>query len=158
MDNSTNSGKPLAFNPSGVAAPPPTYSHIAITPVLPKTRLITLAGQVGIDPQTSGVPTDFVKQVELAYANLLNCLRAAGATPRDIIHVRHYIVNGQTGGEADSSEIIDRGWSSLWMEFMDKVGEGYRPPDTVLGVASLAKKELLYEVEAWAIVHDVSKL
>jgi hypothetical protein len=37
---------------------------------------------------------------------------------------------------------------------MDKDGEGHRPPDTVLGVAALATKELLYECEVWAIVHS----
>ena len=36
---------------------------------------------------------------------------------------------------------------------MDKEAEGYRPPDTVLGVAALATKDILYECEVWAIVH-----
>ena len=40
------------------------------------------------------------------------------------------------------------------MEFMDKEAGGHRPPDTVVGVARLATKEILYEVEAWAIVHQ----
>jgi enamine deaminase RidA (YjgF/YER057c/UK114 family) len=80
-------------------------------------------------------------------------LKAAGATPRDIIHVRHYIVQDTGDAEADSVDVVDRGWAPLWIEFMDTEGGGHRPPDTVLGVASLAKKHLLYEVEVWAIVH-----
>jgi len=48
---------------------------------------------------------------------------------------------------------VERGWGPLWCEMMDKEADGHRPPDTVLGVASLAKKELLYEVEVWAVIH-----
>lgn len=35
---------------------------------------------------------------------------------------------------------------------MDKEAGGHRPPDTVVGVASLAKKDILYECEVWAVV------
>jgi enamine deaminase RidA (YjgF/YER057c/UK114 family) len=38
------------------------------------------------------------------------------------------------------------------MEYMDKEADGHRPPDTVVGVASLAKKELLYECEVMAMI------
>jgi enamine deaminase RidA (YjgF/YER057c/UK114 family) len=48
-------------------------------------------------------------------------------------------------------DVVDRGWGEIWMEFMDKEAGGHRPPDTVVGVASLAKKSLLYECEVWAI-------
>lgn len=37
---------------------------------------------------------------------------------------------------------------------MDKEADGHRPPDTVLGVAALATKNILYECEVWAIVHS----
>lgn len=36
---------------------------------------------------------------------------------------------------------------------VDRAADGHRPPDTVIGVASLAKSEILYECEVWAIVH-----
>lgn len=36
---------------------------------------------------------------------------------------------------------------------VDRAAAGHRPPDTVVGVASLAKSDILYECEVWAIVH-----
>jgi len=147
-----HSGKPQAFNPPNVPKPPPTYSQVAITPLLPTSRLITLAGHVGQDPITGAVVESFDAQVKLAYQNILNSLKAAGATPRDIIHVRHYIVKDTGRVGVASEQELTKAWGRYWMEFMDKEGEGHRPPDTVVGVACLAVKESLYECEAWAVV------
>jgi enamine deaminase RidA (YjgF/YER057c/UK114 family) len=125
-----------------------------VTPLLPSAKLVTLAGQTGWNTSSDEkLPFDFIAQVKLSYKNVLNCLKAAGATPRDIVHVRHYIVKETGDSELDAKDVVDRGWADLWIEFMDKEGEGHRPPDTVLGVASLATKDLLYEVEVSAIVN-----
>lgn len=142
MTSDTRSKIPQTFNPSNLPTPPPTYNQVSVVPILPSSKLVTLAGQCGISPDTGDVPTDFVSQVKLAYVSVLNGLRAAGAAPRDIIHVRHYIVHNTGDNDLDSKELIDRGWGALWMEFMDRDADGHRPPDTVLGVASLAKEEL----------------
>ena len=150
-DNDPN--KPHAFNPPGVPIPPPTYSQMSITPILPTSKLVTLAGQVGLDSKTNKVADGFDAQVKLAYVNILNALKAAGATPRDIIHVKHFIVKDTGRVGVESEEELTRVWGHHWMEFMDREGEGHRPPDTVLGVAALATEELLYECEVWAIVH-----
>lgn len=153
MASSAEADKPLTFNPSAVRLPPPTFQHVAITPLVPTSKLITLAGQVGSNPATGDLPESFVEQVKSAYVNVANCLKASGASPRDIIHVRHYFVQDTGNAQVDDKELIDRGWGPLWMDFMDREANGHRPPDTVLGVASLAKKALLYEVEVWAVVH-----
>jgi len=154
MADNVAPNKPQSFNPPNVATPPPTYNQVAITPLLPTSKLITLAGQTGVDPTTGEqVSDDIVGQARQAYRNIANCLKAAGASPRDIIHVRHYIVNDSGNSATDQIEIVERGWGDVWIEFMDREGEGFRPPDTVLGVASLAKKGILYECEVWAIVH-----
>lgn len=150
-------GQPRTFNPANVPAPPPTYNQVATTPLAPTSELITLAGQVGIDPQTRHIPGDFVSQARIACRNVQACLAAAGATPRDIVHVRHYIVHKTGNADLDALEIFDRGWGPVWMEFMDREADGHRPPDTVLGVAALAGKSLLYEVEVWAIRHARAK-
>ncbi|MCJ1443621.1 MAG: hypothetical protein MMC23_004120 [Stictis urceolatum] len=149
-----DSMKPKTFNPSNVPTPPSTYNQVAVTPLVPGSKLVTLAGQTGIDPSTRNISSVLVDQVRVAYTNVSNCLKAAGATPRDIIHVRHYIVQSTGSTETDSVEVVERGWGPLWEEFMDGEADGHRPPDTVLGVASLAKKALLYEVEVWAIVQS----
>ena len=154
MASSDHSNKPRSFNPTTVATPPSTYNHVAITPILSSSKLITVAGQTGSDPKTSKVTSGEVKQqAQQAYQNVLNCLAAAGASPRDIVFVRHYIVKTTGNPEVDGTDVVERGWGEPWVEFMDREADGHRPPDTVVGVASLAKSYLLYEVEVWAIIH-----
>lgn len=68
--------------------------------------------------------------------------------------VKHYIVKETGDAEVDRLDVVDRGWGELWMEFMDRTADGHRPPDTVVGVASLAKSDILYECEVWAIVNQ----
>ena len=81
------------INPSDVAAPKPTYSHVAITPLsTTATKLITIAGQIGTGPSGS-VPSDLRSQISNAYTNVENCLSAAGAKKTDIVKVTHYCVN-----------------------------------------------------------------
>lgn len=66
--------------------------------------------------------------------------------------VKHYIVKETGDPDVDRMDVVDRGWGELWMEFMDKHADGHRPPDTVVGVASLAKSDIRYECEVWAVV------
>jgi enamine deaminase RidA (YjgF/YER057c/UK114 family) len=68
--------------------------------------------------------------------------------------VRHYIVDRTGDEEIDALPIVERGWGSVYEQFMDFHGDGHRPPDTVVGVASLATKELLYECEVTALFHE----
>lgn len=149
----SKSNQPHTFNPPGVPAPPPSYSHVAVTPLLPTSKLITLAGLTGCDPASLDNPKTVPEQAPIAYAKIKTCLAAAGATPRDIVQVKHYIVKETGDFEVDKLDVVDRGWADLWIQFMDKEADGHRPPDTVVGVASLAKKDILYECEVWAVVH-----
>lgn len=136
------SSLPQTFNPASVPAPRPSYSHICTTPLSPTTKLITVAGQIGIDPTTSTVPASFAAQVSAALTNLGACLAAAGATTRDVVKVTQYVV------DYDPTE---RARASLYGEFMGD----HRPPSTLVGVACLAEPELSYEIEAMAVVTTV---
>jgi enamine deaminase RidA (YjgF/YER057c/UK114 family) len=107
---SHDSNKPHAFNPPDVPEPPPTYSQVSVTPLLPTSKLITLAGQVGLDGKTHKVVEGFDAQVKVAYQNILNALKAAGATPRDIIHVKHYIVKDTGRVGVESEDELTRVW------------------------------------------------
>lgn len=147
------SNKPQASNPPDVPQPPPTYSQLCITPLVPTSRLITLAGQTGLQSDGS-IASDISDQARDTYKSILACLKAANATPRDITFVRHYIVKESGDKEKDKLDVVDRGWGEVWMEFMDKEADGHRPPDTVVGVASLAKARLLYECEVVAVVSE----
>jgi enamine deaminase RidA (YjgF/YER057c/UK114 family) len=146
------SNQPRTFNPSDVPLPPPSYNQVAVTPLLPTSRLITLAGMTGCDPASTSNPQTLIEQAPIAYNNIRKALQAAGAAPRDIVQVKHYIVTTTGVPEIDKVDVVDRGWADLWCKFMDKEAGGHRPPDTVIGVASLAKKEILYECEVWAVV------
>lgn len=68
------------------------------------------------------------------------------------VQVRHYIVKETGDKEQDAKDVADRGWGEEWMQFMDQNAAGHRPPDTVVGVACLAKKEFLYECEVTALI------
>lgn len=91
MTSNADSTKPRTFNPEGVWAPPPTYNHVAVTPLLPSSRLITLAGMTGCDPARTDNPNTVQEQAPIAYENIRRALAAAGATPRDIVQVRAYM-------------------------------------------------------------------
>jgi enamine deaminase RidA (YjgF/YER057c/UK114 family) len=127
------------INPADVRPPHPIYSHVQVTPISPTSSLITIAGQIGVPPDSAAAAATFAEQVEIALDNLRKCLAAAGATPADIIKVTHYIVN---------LDPKDRSRLEAYTKF---IGD-HRPPSTLVGVAALAWPELLYEVEAMAIV------
>lgn len=77
-----------------------------------------------------------------------------GATERDIIHVRHYVVKESGDVQNDKKPVVLRGWNEVWMEYMEREAGGHKPPGTAFGVASLAASGLLYEVEVLVIVHN----
>ncbi|KAL2060624.1 hypothetical protein VTL71DRAFT_9265 [Oculimacula yallundae] len=136
------------INPQSGPYTRPTYSHIASVSLTPSTQLIYTAGQVGTFSDRSTAPT-FALQATQAFANLKTALEAAGAGVRDIVKLTYYIVDVEKNLEA---------FRGAYKEFlMDGRGlmgdEGmHRPPATVVGVAALAKREWLVEVEAVAAV------
>jgi enamine deaminase RidA (YjgF/YER057c/UK114 family) len=151
--NMTEDNKPRTLNPEGIPLPPPTYNHLCITSLIPgSVDLVTLAGLTGIDASSSANPKAIPEQARIAYQKIKTCLAAAKATPRDIVQVRHYIVKETGDPDVDKLDVVERGWGEAWIEFMDSEAGGHRPPDTVVGVASLATKDILYECEVWAVV------
>ncbi len=132
------SSPPQLINPPDVAPPKPTYSHVSTVTLSGRAKLIHIAGQIGSDAQ-GHVPASYPEQIELALSNLGKCLAAAGATTRDIVKVTHYIAH---------YDPADRTRGRLYLDFM----EGYNPPSTLVPVPALADPELLYEIEAVAVV------
>lgn len=130
--------KVTTSNPSTIHAPRPTYSHIAHAPISNAT-LVTFSGQVGKKPDGS-TPADFASQVAAALGNLGNCLEEVGLGPESIMKVTQYIVGAENA--------TDPGRAKLYLKFM---GE-HRPASTLVGVAFLAEPDLLYEIEAVAIM------
>lgn len=73
------------------------------------------------------------------------CLAAVGADKTDIVQVRQYVVNLLRDGQGQDPERAKR-----YVQWMD----GARPPSTLLGVQTLARKDLLYEIEVVAVVKE----
>lgn len=73
--------------------------------------------------------------------NVKTCLAAAGATPRDIIQVTHYVAN---------YDPADRKRNELYLQFLD----GHKPPGTLVPVERLGAPELLFEIEVMAVVEE----
>jgi len=105
--------------------------------------MVYCAGQVGAD--VNGVAAKGLEaQVRLAFKNVDECLKAAGASLRDVVKITFYIV----GWTEEKGLELGR----PLMEFLtDELGV-YRPPSTLLSVVSLAKPEWLFEVDCVAAV------
>jgi enamine deaminase RidA (YjgF/YER057c/UK114 family) len=102
---------------------------------------VWLSGTVGIRPDGS-VPTDVVDQFEVAMHNLDGALRAAGGRPENIVKVQVFLV-----------DVNDR-------EKINPIRQAYfgehRPASTLVGVPALVSPELKVEIEAEAILDQLT--
>lgn len=120
-------------NPAGVHPPAGAYSH-SMT-VQAGSRLVFLAGQIGLDGD-GNAPADFVAQAEQAFRNVAAILDHHGLTRGDVVRMTHYLT--------DSANIEAYGEvRSRWL------GD-YRPASTLLIVSGLARPDLKVEIEVVA--------
>ena len=129
---------PHAFlNPAGLYDPVPFgYSHTASIPL--GTELVLVAGQYGSSTDGELVSTAFTEQVRHAFQNLGVALAAHWLDLSHVVQLRTYVVNQDFDKLAAIAEAVQSGW-------------GANPPtQTLIGVASLAMPEILFEVEAVA--------
>lgn len=115
------------------------FGHSQITIVEP-SRLAFISGQVAWKAGGGAVPSDLVQQADLVIANARTALRAAGATPADLVMVRVYVV--------DLTPERLQAFMPILLTFLD----GARPSLTGIGVAALAGPELQLEIEMVARV------
>lgn len=120
-------------NPDTIHAPLGRYVHqIEVTG---ETRMLFLAGQIGIRPDGS-VPDDAVEQLGVALENILRNLEAAGFEASDITKLTTYVV-----GEMDPAGRRAQ---------LDRLLGAHVPTSTLLFVAGLASPAYKVEVDAWA--------
>jgi enamine deaminase RidA (YjgF/YER057c/UK114 family) len=106
-------------------------------------RVITLAGQIGWDPNTRQlVSDDFVAQTRRALENILEVLRAAGAGAHEIVRLTWFIT--------DKHAYVSR---------QREIGEAYRavmgkhfPAMSVVVVTALVEDSAKVEIEATAVL------
>ncbi len=124
-------------NPAGLHDPVPFgYSHTASVPS--GTDLVLVAGQYGSGPDGAVVSTEFAEQVRQAFTNLTTALSAHGLELRHVVQLRTYVVNYDFDKLGALTEVVQGRWATT------------PPLQTILGVASLALPDILFEVEAVA--------
>ncbi len=103
-------------------------------------RIVFISGQVGWDEEGKVVSTEYGPQVQKAFANLRLALAGAGAGPEHVAKITSFIVDyDETKLEPFRKEV--------GRLFGDRL-----PASTLLGVDRLARNDLLFEIEAIAVV------
>jgi enamine deaminase RidA (YjgF/YER057c/UK114 family) len=126
------------LNPSGMPdAGPLGYSQVAIAA---PGRMVFIAGQVAIPPDGSRVPTDLAEQTRIVLHNLAVALKAADATPDNVVSLRVYVVD------------LDPVQIGPVMALVSAMFGGQAPALTGIGVSALAAPEFRIEIEAVAVV------
>lgn len=123
----------VARNPPGVHAPLAGYSHQV--ELSGSERLLALSGQVGMTA-SGQVPEAATEQFELALANIVRNLEAAGMTAGDLIKLTFYLTEPVAPERR--------------AELLAAVLQGHAPAMTLIFVPALAGPALKVEIDAWA--------
>ncbi|MFI6569608.1 RidA family protein [Nocardia fluminea] len=124
-------------NPDGLHDPTPFgYSHTAVIPA--GTELVLVSGQYGSRPDGAVVSPDFTEQVDQAFRNIATALAAHDLTLAHVVQLRTYVVAHDVSKLGPIAAAVQANWGAT------------PPTQTLLGVASLATPDVLFEVEAVA--------
>ena len=108
------------------------YSHISVAE---PGRIAFLSGQIAATPGGGEVPADLAGQASVATASLAAALADLGASARDIVMLRVYVVNA-------TSEAFGQALAPLRVLLGDVM-----PSITTIGVQALYKPEIKVEIE-----------
>ena len=105
-------------------------------------KTIHISGQAGIDERGQLVAKgDLKRQTERTFENLKIALAAAGATFRDVVHSRIYVVGMQPEYLPIIREVRSRYFAA-----------DQPPASTLVGVTALAGPDWLIEIEVTAVI------
>jgi enamine deaminase RidA (YjgF/YER057c/UK114 family) len=104
-------------------------------------RTLYIAGQVGLDQQHH-FADGFIAQFELALANVLEVVTAAGGSPESIVRMTMYVTDKRQYLAAQ------RDMGKVWKA---KLGRWY-PAMTLVQVSGLLEDRALLELEATAVL------
>ena len=124
------------INPPGLTKPT-GYTHVVVGA---DGRTVYIAGQVAFDSTGTLVGAgDFRAQAERVYANLRVALASVGATFSDVVKTTTFVT--------------DLANTAALREIRGKYLDPARPPaNSLIVVASLARPDLLLEIEAVAVL------
>ncbi|MEV7520964.1 RidA family protein [Streptomyces sp. NPDC091371] len=126
------------INPAELS-PATGFSHAVVAT---GSRLVFLAGQTALDGGGKVVGEGLVEQFEVALANLLAALAAAGGSPADLARVTVYAVD--VADYRDRAAELGRVWRRL-------AGRDY-PAMAVVGVVRLWDTQALVELDGLAVL------
>jgi len=129
---------PRFINPPSLTKPT-GYTHVVVAP---DGRTVYIAGQVAFDSTGRVIGAgDFATQAEQVFRNLGRALASVGGSMRDIVKTTTYIT--------DLKNV------PMLREVRQKhLNRGSPPANTLLVVASLARPELLLEIESVAVLQN----
>jgi enamine deaminase RidA (YjgF/YER057c/UK114 family) len=125
-------------NPPSLPAP----SGFAHAVIATGGRLVFLAGQTALDASGAIAGDTVVEQFELALANLLTALDAAGGTPTDLASHTVYVVD--LGDYRAHGKEVGAVWRRL-------AGRTY-PAMAAVGVSRLWDEAAIVEVQGFAVI------
>ena len=127
------------INPESLGAPS-GYTHGLLADS--NGKLLFISGQIGWDEKQKIVSDDFVEQFDRALANVITVVRAANATPEQIVRLIVYVTN-----------------KVEYRERTREVGERYRkhmgkhfPAMVLVEVAGLLDDAAKVEIEGMAVI------
>ncbi|MEV0051536.1 RidA family protein [Saccharopolyspora shandongensis] len=123
-------------NPPGVGAPFSAYSHVSCA-----GELIFVAGQCGIAEDNSVAGSDVRTQTIRAYDNVRTILESQGATLRHVVRFVSYLT---------SPDHVEDFYAAREEYFARHYPQQQYPPNTLLIVQGLVRKDLLVEIDATA--------
>jgi len=126
------------INPNELARPSGFSHAVSVT----ASRMVFLAGQVGMDRNGKVVDGGVAAQFEQALGNLLTALAAAGGQPGDLVSLTIYIVD-PADYQAHGKQI-----GAVWRRL---AGTEY-PATAGVGVTRLWDPEALVELQGIAVV------
>ncbi|MFD9722933.1 RidA family protein [Streptomyces sp. NPDC059072] len=129
---------PERINPAELS-PATGFSHAVVAT---GSRLVFLAGQTALDGAGKVVGEGLVEQFEVALANLLTALAAAGGSPADLARVTVYAVD--VAAYREHAAELGRIWRRL-------AGRDY-PAMAVIGAVRLWDEQALVELDGFAVL------
>lgn len=124
------------FHAADAPAPVGAYSQ-----AVARGDMLAVSGQVGIHPGTGILAEGVAEQTHQALANLLAVVRAAGAPPASIIHIRVYL--------ADRDDVA--AMNAAYEEFFERNGAVAEALPARTTIAAGLPEGLLVEIEALGV-------
>ncbi len=135
---------PTTLQPAGWPRPKGYANGVAA-----RGTLVSVAGQIGWNPQGRFETDDFVGQCDQALANVVSVLREAGAGPEHVVRMTWYVL--------DRDEYVRAG-AALGQAYRRHMtgadGKVAYPAMTAVQVVALIEREAKVEIEVTAVVPD----